>query len=448
MLLFVACVRAPLILPRQPRERVTHFHNVRVFDGKSDSLSPPLDVLVRDGRITAISGPANAPAGAAVVDGAGLTLMPGLFDAHVHLGGVEGEPVWDIGKHLPDVEAQAAALLYCGVTTAVLAGRDSDSEALALDITARRMAGPRLLTATRIITAVGGHPVGMFAAGLPRLVSGYFIDKAIAQVSGVEGARQAVRDELKTGAHHVKLVYHAMPAEAPRLSRDELAAAIDEARKLGKPAFVHVGTAAGAVEAAQAGATLLMHTPWEDDLSAVQAAAIKQTGVAVVTTARIYAAMLASLSGAPSFSALEREVMRPGLEKVFAEKPAEVPLPGFEEYVGRSPEFDAHLKKNVMTLREASVTLVAGTDTGIPAVFPGAGLHEELKFLAGLGIPPVEVLKMATSLPAGIVDPQGKRGVIEVGAVADLLLVRGDPLTDLEAIDRIEGVWKRGERQR
>jgi imidazolonepropionase-like amidohydrolase len=168
----------------------------------------------------------------------------------------------------------------------------------------------------------------------------------------------------------------------------------------------------------------------------------------VVTTARIYAAMTASLSGAPAFSALEREVMRPGLERVFNQKPAEVPLPGFEAYLARAPAFDEALRKNVLTLREAQVTLLAGTDTGIPAVFPGAGLHEELKFLVGLGIPAAEVLRMATSLTARVVDPDGRRGVIEPGAVADLLLVRGDPTVDITALDQIIGVWKRGERQR
>src|SRR6476619_4073175 len=90
LLVIGGCARAPLILPHQPRERATLFSQVRVFDGKQDALWPPTDVLVVDGRITQISPVIPAPAGAAVVKGEGLVLMPGLFDAHVHLGGVEG----------------------------------------------------------------------------------------------------------------------------------------------------------------------------------------------------------------------------------------------------------------------------------------------------------------------------------------------------------------------
>ncbi len=441
-----ACARAPLIVAKPATDRQTMFQKVRVFDGKADTVSEPVDVLVQAGRIAAIGPGLYAPASAEVVVGG--VLMPGLFDAHVHLGGVEGEPVWEIGSHLPDAEAQAAAHLYCGTTTAVLAGHDGDSEGLAKEIVIHGIAGPRLLTATRIFTAPGGHPTGMCRAGLPGFIAGFMISRGIAEVSGEAAVRARVREELDAGAHHVKVVYHSMPPEAPRVTREELAAAIDEAKKRGKPVYVHVGTSAGAVEAAQAGAAMLMHVPWEDVLSPEQARAIAAAGTAVVTTRNIYAAWVESMSGKATFTALEREVMRPGLEETFYRKPEKIDLHGFGEYTGRSADFDRNLGQNVLVLREAGVTLVAGTDTGLPGVFPGSGLHEELKSLVALGIPTAEVLKMATSSAARVVDPDGKRGVIEVGAVADLLLLRADPLEHIEAIDAIAGVWKRGERQR
>lgn len=447
LLLLAGCARTPLILPKPATERQTMFRQVRVFDGKADTLSAPVDVLVQAGRIAAIGPKLDAPASAEIVTGG--VLLPGLFDAHVHLGGVEGEAVWDIGSKLPDADAQAAAHLYCGTTTAVLAGHDADSEELSREILTRSIAGPRLLTATRIFTAPGGHPTGMYRAGLPGFLAGIMIRRGIAEVAGEDAIRDRVRQELsEPGVHHVKVVYHAMPPEAPRVTKADLAAAVDEAKKLDRPVYVHVGTAAGAVEAAQAGAALLMHVPWEDVLTSEQARAIASAGTAVVTTRRIYAAWLSSMSGNPRFTALEREVMRPGMEDAFRKKPEKVDLHGFEEYTGRSADFDRNIGQNVLALREAGVTLVAGTDTGIPGVFPGAGLHEELKSLAALGIPPAEVLKMATSAAARVVDPGGKRGVIEVGAFADLLLLKADPLERIEAIDEIAGVWKRGERQR
>jgi imidazolonepropionase-like amidohydrolase len=112
----------------------------------------------------------------------------------------------------------------------------------------------------------------------------------------------------------------------------------------------------------------------------------------------------------------------------------------------RTPEFVSNLGANVLTLREAGVTLLAGTDTGIPGVIPGAGLHEELKALVATGIPASDVLKMATSVPADVLEPGTHRGVIDPGAPADLLLVRGDPTQNIADLDRIVGVWQQGER--
>jgi imidazolonepropionase-like amidohydrolase len=442
-LLLSGCAGAPLLLPHRAENRATHFFNVRVFDGKSKALSEPTEVWVVGGRIA--SGP--APADALEVDGTGKVLLPGLFDAHVHFGS-SGEPPWVAGRHLPDVEAEAAALLYCGVTTAVVAGREIDSHALANDVAARRISGPRLLSATRIITAPGGHPVVMYRTALGSVLSGLLLGGMVVQVHGEEEARAAVREELSHGAHHVKAVYHSMPAGAPHLTREELAAAIDEAKKLGAPTYVHVGTGALAVEAAQAGATLLMHTPWEDELSDAQARAIRDSGAAVVTTRRIVSALMSTLSGNAAFSALEKQVMRPGLEQTFTQKPERFVLKNFEAMEQNAAQTDALLGKNIVTLHRNAVTLIAGTDTGVPGIFHGAGLHEELKALVKLGLPAADVLQMATSNAARVVDRDGHRGVIEPGAIADLLLVEGDPLTAIDDIDRIAGVWQRGERQR
>jgi len=441
-----ACARVPLIAPQPLRDRATVFRSVRVFDGRSEALSRPTDVVVRDGRIAAIGPGLEAPEGAETVRGG--VLLPGLWDSHVHLGGVEGEPVWDLGKRLPDGRAQAAAHLYCGTTTAVIAGDNGDTYRVARDIEENREAGPRLLTATRIFTARGGHPAPMDHAAAPAPIAAIMLTRTVVEVTGEAELRAALRQELTAGAHHVKIVYHQLPPGAPTFSLDELKAAIDESRKLGKPVYVHVGTAQGAVEAAQAGAALLMHVPWEDELSPEQVQAIAKAGTPVVTTRRIYAAWLNALSGDPKLTKLEKKVMRPGLEEILKAKPEQISLFGWEDYLGRAAEFDRILGVNVKALHEGGVTLLAGTDTGLSGVFPGAGLHEELKSIAALGIPAAAVLKMATSNPARVVEPEAKRGVIEVGAIADLLLIEDDPLQNLEALDEIEGVWKAGQRQR
>lgn len=129
-LLSTGCMTARPLLVVQNRDAVpahaTLITQVRVFTGLSDSLSEPLDVLLAEGRIFALGAPGTlvVPANVDAVDGTGKTLLPGLIDCHVHLGGGDGTPPWDSQR--PNVDAQAAALLYSGVTTILSAGRDTD----------------------------------------------------------------------------------------------------------------------------------------------------------------------------------------------------------------------------------------------------------------------------------------------------------------------------------
>jgi imidazolonepropionase-like amidohydrolase len=93
----------------------------------------------------------------------------------------------------------------------------------------------------------------------------------------------------------------------------------------------------------------------------------------------------------------------------------------------------------------AGVPFFAGTDGGVPGVFPGAGLHRELALYAELGLTPLEVLRATTSRPAAFLEPGGATGRILPGQRADLLLVQGDPTADIHALDRIALVCVSGE---
>ena len=127
-LLCCSCMtqRPMLVAPRGDTvARATLFESVRIFDG-SDALTPESDVLIENGRIAAIAphGTIAAPAGAEHIDGRGKTLLPGLIDCHVHLGGGDGDPPWAAKR--PNLDAQSAALVYSGVTTILAAALDSD----------------------------------------------------------------------------------------------------------------------------------------------------------------------------------------------------------------------------------------------------------------------------------------------------------------------------------
>ena len=382
--------------------------------------------------------------GAVRVEGRGRTLLPGLIDCHVHLGGGDGAPPW--AAKVPNVDAQAAALLFAGVTTILSAALDSDTRDLQARIARGALAGPRIISSSRSFTAEGGHPVPFFKSLLPWPVSSAIVRGRVVQVAGEATARAQVAAEIAdTDPRFVKIMYDDIPPGTPHLTFGQLKAIIAEVRDRGRRASVHVGSVQDALEAVEAGAALLMHLPGDDLLTEAQARALVASGVPMVTTLRIYQVLSAAMQRGLSFTALEREVMPPGAAGQFQQPPPGYQVPGFPPgYLESFPARDAQLRANAKLLLSLGARLVAGTDSGLPAVFHGAALHRELQALVALGVPPARALRMATADAAQVLEPGADFGTIVPGQRADLLLVEGDPLADIAATERIAGVWQDG----
>lgn len=449
LLAAAGCAVRPLVVAPPERDApaaTTVIRSVFVFDAESGGRRGPVDLFVQERRIAAIVEPGSrpVPAGAEVIEGAGRTLLPGLYDCHVHVGGGDGAPPW--AAALPEPKAQLAALLYVGVTS-VLTASDDGATDLWAEIQAGTLAGPRLWRAGRPITAEGGHPRPM-AEALYGWVGGALVGRGIHEVEDASEARAAVRDELEyRKPDYVKVMYDAIPPEAPHLTPAALRAIADEAAQYGKRMVVHVGSPADAVEAAEAGAALLMHVPWSAPFTQEQLARLAATGVPVVTTASIWRREEEVLLERWVPSALAREVSGAELLRAFATPKGDWRPAGFAEgFSADLPRLHRQLGENVLALRAAGVPLLAGTDSGLPGVLHGPALHEELATLVALGLPPGEVLQMATSRPARLLDPAGATGVVEEGAWADLLLVEGDPTVDIAATTRIVAVFQHGRR--
>ncbi|MHB8879253.1 MAG: amidohydrolase family protein, partial [Myxococcaceae bacterium] len=361
-------------------------------------------------------------------------------------GGGDGEPLWDI--RLPNARAQLEALLYSGVTSVLSPAHDADTETLAAQLAAGAIPGPFLYRSTRMITARGGHPVPLYweVVPAPWPVKGLLIGTAVREVTTPDEAKAAVAGDVAAFApEFVKVVYDSFPPGSPHLSREVLAAAVAEARRLGRRVLVHVGTASDAVEAAEAGASMLAHVPRQHRFTLEEARRIAATGIPFVPTVGVFLDLDRQFNQRRDFTALEREVMKPSMETSFASRPEQFPIKGFPaNFAQLLPEIDRVSAENVLKLREAGAPMLVGSDAGLPGVFHGPGMHEEMKKLVELGIPAAEVLRAATSVAAKWLDPAERFGVVAEGARADLLLVDGDPLADISATQRIAGVWKGG----
>lgn len=409
----------------------TLFRGVRVFDGMSDFLSEPMDVLVGGGRIAAMAptGQREPPPGVVVVEGEGHTLLPGLVDMNVRFGG--DLPAWAPGPHEPEVQAEA--LVWSGVTSVITAGRNVDLEGLQQRIAEGRVAGPRLHRSTRILSAEGSHPVpkGM----LPWLVQPFLVDADVQRVDGTKDAVHAARHDLEYHRSDFVLIdTGASPPGTPTIKPKAIRAVVAETAMYEKRVFAMAARPSDAGAAVEAGAGALLITPWEAVLTDQEVEQIAFSGAAVVTAASMWPSLLDALEG--------EEVPGPIGATT---RPAKPPKLTAEERT-RIESYAENVRQNLRKLHQAGAPLLFGTASGIPGVVFGASVEREMAALADLGIPPVEVLRMATFLPVRLLDPGARFGVLAPGAYADLLLVEGDPTADPHAIAKVVGVWQAGAR--
>ena len=382
--------------------------NVRLFDG--ERVVAKTSVLVTNGRVTRVAPVITPPTGTPIVDGSGKTLVPGFIDAHTH--------TW--GTALRD-----AAVL--GVTTVLDMFTDAKTanEFRRLDGTAagREMADFR--SASVLVTAPKGHGTEY---GMP-----------IATISSPGEAPAFVDARLAEGSDYIKIVYddgHSYGMRMPTLDKPTLKAVVDATHARRKLAVVHIGDLSGARDAIDVGADGLVHLFVDSAPDAAFAKSVAARKAFVIPTLSV----LESIAWGKGGEAIAKDsrlapYIRPenvqGLTRTFPKR------------AGSPSRELGHALETVRQLRAAGVPILAGTDAPNPGTAHGASLHRELELLVESGLTPVEALRSATSVPArtfGLTD----RGRITAGLRADLVLVNGDPTTDILATRDIAGVWKRG----
>jgi len=418
--------------------------DVAVLDVGTGERASARDVLVADGRITAITraGASAPPAGALVLSGQGATLVPGLVDMHGHVY-ADCHPVW--AGALPDPEANLRAYLYAGVTTVFDPG---DNSADAFERRARvargELVGPHIYTAGPIHTAPEGHPIALIRAFAPWWIGWYLAPRVAVAVDSPEAANEAIDRVAEQKPDAVKIVIDEIPLESPRM-RPEVARAIaDRARMHGLRTVAHIGTTRDALIAAEAGVALWVHGVYKERIPDPDIAVLAGYRIPVVATIEVFDSYARLRSGPREATALERETVPAELLDSFT------PPEGFDAGVLTSwQELNAQAVPfridNVRRLHAAGVELFAGSDTQ-SGVFPGAGLHRELANLVRAGLTPIEVIRAATLGPARFLTQTDTPdwGNVAVGQRADLLLVEGDPTRDVAALAAIRAVLQDG----
>ncbi|HEX9501895.1 MAG TPA: amidohydrolase family protein, partial [Thermoanaerobaculia bacterium] len=385
---------------------VTAVKNVRLFDGTK--MIPSATVVFTGGVITSAGPSAKVPDGATVIDGSGKTLLPGLIDAHTHV--------------FPGSLERA---LRFGVTTELDMFTSSE---LAQKLKAEQKNGEvtsraDLRSANILVTVAGGHGSEYFP--IPVYVPGSdpqaFVDARIAE-----------------GSDFIKLIYDngsAYGLSFNTLTKSDLAALIAAAHKRGKMAVVHISTLQFARDAIESGADGLAHIFNDVGPDAGFGKFVHTHRAFVVPTLSVNE----SASGVASGASLVSDArLQPYLTA--AEMSS---LKGsFPPRAASAHNLD-NANAAVRQLKAAGVPILVGTDAPNPGTAHGASVHRELELLVKAGLTPVEALVAATSAPASAFHLTD-RGRIAPKLRADLVLVNGDPTTDILATRDIVTVWKGG----
>lgn len=407
-----ACCLAQELTPSQ---RTIVLHASRMLDVAAGRIIAPGEVLVKGNRILAAGAHVDHPAGAEVIDLGDTTLMPGLIDAHVHLFLHPGaEDLQTVQESIPQRTLMAAAAAKADLMAGFTAERDMGTEgAQAADAAVRNaidsgtIPGPRMRVSGNAISITGGHEDAI----------GYNPDQHIlSNATYADNAGEIVktiRQQIKLGADFIKMyetgedTYVAGVFKTPyQYTETELAAAVQEAARVGRVVAVHCTGEPGASYAVAAGVVSVDHA-YQLSPATMQAMKAKQ----------IYAV--------PTFT----------ISEYFA---AHAATPAEAEQLRAQLAYHAKEFKKQLA---AGVPMAVGSDVG---PFPHGTQARELELMVQYGMKPMAVLQADLLNGAKLLSWSGQIGELKPSFYADIIAVPGDPSQDISAVTKVAFVMKDG----
>ncbi|ACB86269.1 metal-dependent hydrolase family protein [Natranaerobius thermophilus] len=385
--------------------------NVTIIDGTGKEPVPNGVVVINEqgeihswGEMDEI----DIPSDAEIRDYQGKTLMPGIVDTHVHFCFEPCADPFSVLTKESDARTGLKAASYAlktllsGVTTVRdMGGKNYVDLDLRDSIHEGKHLGPRMFASGKILTMTGGH--------------GWAIGE---EIDGESEARKGARKQLKKGADLLKIMAtggvmtEGVEPGSPQLTKEEIKAAVEEAHKGGKKTATHAQGIRGIKNAIEAGIDSVEHGIFLDN--------------DIIETMVEQEVYLVPTLSAPYW---------------ISEKGREAGIP--EHAVKKSDAIIEDHVSNFKKAYEAGVNIALGTDAGTPFNEHGKNSFE-LELMVKHGMDPLEAIKTATYMGAELLGISDKVGQIAPGLYADLLIIDGDPVADIEDIEKIHSIYKMG----
>src|SRR5262245_38165097 len=425
-LVFLLLIWSAVYAQRQASQNLV-ITNARIIDGNGGAI-PRGSVTIRDGRIASVSVGSSSEAGARQIDVRGMTVMPGFIDDHRHVIAPSfppGDPVqWMKEEAVPRMQE----FLDGGFTTIQSCG-DPPEQIVELQrrLNAGTIKGPRLFTAAFV--QLSRPPAGA-APGPPRVdhartdpSRGPNRPAVAAGAISDDETRASVRQLKQAGIDVIKTVLSVTPGGP---EEHTLTVVVGEAKRLGLPVFTHAVSVDDTLAAVRAHPTVLVHTPHIGQLTQDQARTIASAGIPMMSTLGVFL---------PAFAAENQRIRaRSGLDN----NPRFRDLDPFPmetlSSAGQGPV-------NARLLWEAGITYGYGTDT---TFLPKDSLAQELRALRVV-FSAQDIIKILTRNAAATIGRSKELGTLENGKLADLVVIDGDPLANVEDLLKVKTVIKDGQ---
>ena len=408
----LVALAATILFVGSAAAQVTVLRGATLIDGSGAAPQSNVTIVIENGRLRDIGRDVATPAGATVIDVMGKFVVPGIINAHGHVGPAPRDP-------------QLRQYALYGVTTTTSMAADPDD---IVDFKAKQKAGD--LRGARILT------VRYRFTTLPGNGSDY---------KTPEAARRHV-DEIAThGADFIKVWLDAQGGRTPKLSREFVAAVLDQARKHGKLTMAHIVELADARMAVDEGVNMLVHNVRDQDIPADFLATLKAHNVSVISTLAREEGMFRAGGGTtddPFFvkglSSQQRNDLAKKLDTLAKDPERAASMRSFEQD-----------KVNVKRLWDAGIRFGFGTDSGGASeryFIQGFYEHRQMDLLAQAGLTPMQVIQSFSKNNSEMLGIDKDFGTLAKGKAADLLVLTKNPLDDIANMRTFEAVYLGGKK--
>ncbi len=446
-------VKAKILARDMRRGQTWLLQNARIFVGNGKVIESGA-VLLKGGKIAEVYGgtfPDAKTLNAEPIDGAGKTVLPGLIDMHVHIGGPGGfYEDWTKFDPEKSSERELAAYLYCGITAVRSVGDKADDMLkLRQRVNSGEKLGSELFLCGPLFTAEGGHGTE-YAKNMPEMARAGFNAQFLRIPKTLEEARKQVDELADKGVNAIKGVLEAgVPGYTfNRMNLELLRAVVEEAHARKLPVSIHTGESRDVIDAVSLGADSIEHGSFRDQIPDATIAEMKTRGIALDPT-------LSVVEGLSDFAKGKGDLLKRSLVQQVTTKEL---MAGTEHAL--SNDENKKLREglshyplslelgsgNLLRAWKAGVLLVTGSDSGNFLVLHGPTVQREIELWVAAGIPPEVALQAATWNAAKLLRADNRIGTIEKGKEATLLVVDGNPLQDVRALSAISYVFLKGER--